>query len=112
MSFDPDKLYLTKKQIIAIGDRLIARWKQNPTANAKMIVITKGAQFLVKRTPEKDVAQYYKEFWSEAYEVMVQNALEGNKELNLLKQVKEKQPLAPKAKLDFTKALNYGAMKE
>jgi hypothetical protein len=40
---DPDKLYLTKAQIIEIGDNLIARWKKNQMANCKMIIITKAA---------------------------------------------------------------------
>jgi hypothetical protein len=60
--FDPDKLYLTKAQIIRIGDKLIARWKENETANCKMIIITKATQFLVKRYKDKEIESYYATF--------------------------------------------------
>jgi hypothetical protein len=87
--FDPDKLYLTKAQIIRIGDKLIARWKKNETANYKMIIITKAAQFLVKRYKDKEIETYYRHFWRESFEIMQENARAGDPALKILKQVRD-----------------------
>ena len=108
--FDPDRLFLTKNQILAIGDKLIARWKLNEKANLKMIMITKGAQFLVKRYKASEIETYYRDFWKEAYEIMYTNAQAGIPELKTLKQVHEPEIVS---ELDFNikKMLSFGAMK-
>lgn len=124
-AFDPDKLHLTKKQILAVGDELVKRWMANPKANARMIVITKGAQLLARSYPDAALETYYKEFWKIAYEVMQQNAMQGDPALSMLKQVKEAPPKTPverpiprtppaveKKRLNFAELLGNGAMKD
>lgn len=115
--FDPDKLYLTKAQILSIGDKLKARWRQNEQANRKMIWIATAAQFLIKRYSDKEIETYYKDFWKEAYEIMQQNALQGDPALKMLQQVSELRPeqtktTSEKKPLDFVKLLTAGGMPE
>ena len=108
--FDADKLYLSKGQILGIGDRLIRRWKLNEKANKKMILIAKAAQFIVGRYKASEIETYYKDFWKEAYEIMYSNAKAGMPELKLLSHVKEPEIVS---ELDFSikKVLSFGGMK-
>lgn len=127
--YDPDKLYLTKEQIISVGDKLISRWQQNATANRKIILITRAAQWFARRYSEQEIEQYYKEFLIEVFEIMQQNALKGDPQLSTLNRVAEARAAAatqgpgaakPKvitttkksAPLDFTKSLGFGAMRQ
>ncbi len=125
-SFDPDKLHLTKKQILAIGDELVKRWMINPKANARMILLTKGAQLLARGYPDDALEAYYKQFWTIAFEVMQQNAMQGDPALSVLKQVKNQAPpqtpverpiprtppIVEKKRLNFADLLGNGAMKD
>lgn len=123
--YDPDKLYLTKEQIISVGDKLISRWQQNATANRKIILITRAAQWFARRYSEQEIEQYYKEFLIEVFEIMQQNALKGDPQLSTLNRVAEARAAqGPGAKpkvitttkksapLDFTKSLGFGAMRQ
>lgn len=109
-AFDPDKLYLTKSQIMGIGDKLVERWKKNETANRKMILIARGAKFIVSRYKAQEIETYYRDFWKEAYEIMYANVQAGMPELKVLKQVKEPEIIS---ELDFSikKVLSFGGMK-
>lgn len=82
--FNPDKCYLTKQDILGIGDTLIDRWNADSKSNRKMIIIAKGLQFLLKHSPASAVEQYYREAFKMVYFVMQKNARAGDETLSKL----------------------------
>jgi len=109
--FDPDKLYMTKSQILGIGSELIKDWKKNEAANRKIIFITRAAQFIVGRYKAEEIEAYYKAFWKKAYEVMYNNMKAGMPELKLLKEVSKEPQIVSELDFSIKKLLSFGGMK-
>jgi hypothetical protein len=50
-----------------------------------MIIITKVAQFLVKRYKDKEIETYHRDFWREAFEIMQENTRADDPALKIVK---------------------------
>lgn len=118
MSFDPDKLHLTKEQIMTIGDRLVEGWlRVKRPGYQRRVLIAKFAKWYVSRQRPEDIEQYYKDFLKEVFLIMQENSLNSDPALSMLKNLHEQKiktkTTAPK-RLEFSidKALAYGAMQD
>jgi len=115
--FDPDKCYLSKKDIIGVGDTLIERWQASPDSNRKLILVAKGLQWILRRSPSADVEQYYREAFKMVYFIMQKNARAGDETLAKLPDPKPPMPVyvvtkANKPKVSLMDVFKSGGMRD
>ena len=82
-SFDPDKLVLTKNQILAFCDRVIEKWNKNPKANAQNIVAMNAVKMSVLWTDEDSLKAIWSEILKWAFALLYKNAISQTKEENV-----------------------------
>lgn len=93
-SFDPDKLVLTKNDILQFCDRVIAKWDKHPNKNAANIFAMNAVKTSIVWTDEESLRAIWKEIISWVFELLYENTLsQGQNEVewsSVLKKLKQK----------------------
>ena len=95
-TFEPDKLALTKKDILDFCDRIIEKWSKNPQKNTSEILAMNVVKTSVIWTEEESLKAIWKEIISWTFELLYQNALAQGKDNNaewsiVMKKIKNKK---------------------
>ena len=77
MAADPDKLVLSKEEILAFCDRVLERWAQNPDRNAKNVLAMSAVRTSVAWTDEETLRAVWSEIMAWMHELMYENAMAG-----------------------------------
>jgi len=91
-SFDPDKLVLSKQEILGFCDRVLEKWNKNPTKNAKSILAMTAVKASVVWTDDESLRAIWSEILNWTFELLYENAMaQGDKEwVNVRKKLKSK----------------------
>ena len=73
--FDPDKLVLSKDQIVDFCDRVIEKWNKHPTKNAKNILAMNAVKASVIWTDDESLKAIWSEILTWTFELLYENAL-------------------------------------
>ena len=73
--FDPDKLELSKSQILEFCDRVIKKWNQNPTKNANNIIAMNAVKTSIIWTDDKSLKAIWSEIISWTFDLLYENAM-------------------------------------
>ena len=73
--FDPDKLELSKSQILEFCDRVIKKWNQNPTKNVNNILAMNAVKTSILWTDDKSLKAIWSEILSWTFELLYENAM-------------------------------------
>ena len=94
-TFDPDRLVLTKSQILAFCDRVIEKWNKKPTKNAANILAMNAVKTSIIWTDEESLKAIWGEILNWTFELLYENALAQAESKddwsNILKQLKNKK---------------------
>lgn len=74
-TFDPDRLVLTKIQILEFCDRVIEKWNKKPTKNAKNILAINAVKTSILWTDEESLKAIWREILNWTFELLYENAL-------------------------------------
>jgi len=75
LEFDPDKLNLTKKDLLDFCDKCIDNWKANKRANFRYILSLEIMKAQIKITPEGVLKMIWGKIIEWFYELNFENAL-------------------------------------
>lgn len=91
-SFDPDKLVLTKSEILEFCDRVLKKWNKNPTKNANNILAMNAVKTSILWTDDDSLKAIWGEIVSWTFELLYENAMaqEGEEWTNVRKKLKNK----------------------
>lgn len=78
--FDPDRLVLSKEEILDFCDRVLAKWSTLPTENAQNIVAMNAVRTSVYWTDEDSLKAIWGEILNWTFELMYKNAIAQAKE--------------------------------
>lgn len=95
-TFEPDKLALTKKDILEFCDRVLEKWEKNPSNNANNILAMNAVKTSVIWTDDESLKAIWNEIISWTFELLYENALaqgKGGDEnwSNIMKKIKNKK---------------------
>jgi hypothetical protein len=74
-SFDPDKLVLTKQEILEFCDRVLEKWNKNTTKNAKNILAMSAVKASVAWTDDESLRAIWSEILNWTFELLYENAM-------------------------------------
>ena len=93
--FEPDKLALSKKEILDFCDRVIEKWSKNPEKNTNNILAMNAVKTSVIWTEEESLKAIWGEILSWTFDLLYENALaQGKGDENwseVLKKIKNKK---------------------
>ncbi|MFZ8907422.1 MAG: hypothetical protein ACO2Y5_00735 [Nitrosopumilaceae archaeon] len=94
--FEPDKLALTKKDILDFCDRVLEKWSKNPTKNANNIMAMNAVKTSVLWTDDESLKAIWGEILSWTFDLLYENALAQGKDdkaewSNVMKKIKNKK---------------------
>jgi len=93
-TFEPDKLALSKKDILDFCDRVIVKWGKNPTKNTNNILAMNAVKTSILWTDDESLKAIWGEIISWIYDLLYENALaQGGQEDNwsdVMKKIKNK----------------------
>jgi hypothetical protein len=75
IAFDPDRLVLTKNQILEFCDRVIEKWNKEPTKNAKNILAMNTVKASIIWTDDESLKAIWGEILNWTFELLYENAL-------------------------------------
>ena len=78
--FDPDRLVLSKEEILDFCDRVLAKWSTLPAENAQNIVAMNAVRTSVYWTDEDSLKAIWGEILNWTFELMHKNAIAQAKE--------------------------------
>jgi hypothetical protein len=78
-TFDPDKLVLTKNEILAFCDKVIEKWNKNPSKNANNILAMTAVKASIVWTDEDSLKAIWSEIITWVFELLYENALSQGK---------------------------------
>lgn len=92
--FDPDRLVLSKNDIIDFCDRVIEKWSKDPEKNANHIFAMNAVKTSIFWTDEESLKEIWSEILRWSYDLLYENAIaQGNEEdvdwSKILKQVRK-----------------------
>ena len=89
--FDPDKLELSKSEILEFCDRVIKKWNKNPTKNANNILAMNAVKTSILWTDDDSLKAIWSEIISWTFELLYENAMaQDDKEwANVMKKLKK-----------------------
>jgi len=95
-TFEPDKLALTKKDILEFCDRVLEKWVENPSKNTSKILAMNAVKTSIVWTDDESLKAIWGEIISWTFELLYENALaQGNdNEVNwssVMKKIKNKK---------------------
>ena len=73
--FDPDRLVLSKEEILDFCDRVLAKWSTLPAENAQNIVAMNAVRTSVYWTDEDSLKAIWGEILNWTFELMYKNAI-------------------------------------
>ena len=89
-SFDPDRLALSKPEILEFCNRVLAKWNKNPSKNAKNILAMNAVKTSVLWTDDESLKAIWSEIIAWTFELLYENAMAQDEEwANMLKKIKE-----------------------
>lgn len=94
--FDPDRLVLTKNEIIEFCDKVLEKWNKNPHKNANNILAMTAVKASIVWTDEDSLKAIWSEIISWVFELLYENALSQGKNdnvdwSNVMKKLKNKK---------------------
>ena len=94
--FEPDKLALTKKDILEFCDRVLEKWNKNPSKNSNNILAMNAVKTSVIWTDDDSLKAIWNEIIAWTFELLYENALAQGKEKdenwsNVMKKIKNKK---------------------
>ncbi|MHA7647452.1 hypothetical protein [Nitrosopumilus sp. S4] len=91
-AFDPDKLVLTKPEILEFCDRVLKKWNKNPTKNTNNILAMNAVKTSIIWTDDDSLKAIWGEILSWTFELLYENAMaqEGEEWANIRKKLKNK----------------------
>lgn len=98
--FNPDKLRLTKAQVLGIIDRRIKEWKKSPIENKVYILEGYAVKLIIKAAPEDKFGYFWAKLMEDIDAVRFENARQDMPDL--LKKVSNS---SSKYAMDFTRVL-------
>ena len=92
-SFDPDKLVLTKTEILEFCDRVLAKWNKNPSKNANNILAMNAVKTSIVWTDDESLKAIWGEILAWTFELLYENAMAQDDESwgNVMKKLKNKK---------------------
>jgi hypothetical protein len=78
--FDPDRLVLTKQEILEFCDRVLEKWEKKPKENAQNIFAMNAVKMGVQWTDEESLKAIWGEILKWAFALMYKNAIAQAKE--------------------------------
>jgi hypothetical protein len=95
-NFEPDKLALTKKDILDFCDRVLEKWSKDPTNNTNNILAMNAVKTSVIWTDDESLKAIWNEIISWTFELLYENALAQGKDdeanwSNVMKKIKNKK---------------------
>lgn len=91
VSFDPDKLELSKSEILDFCDRVIAKWNKDPASNAKNILAINAVKTSVVWTDDESLKAIWSEIISWTFDLLYENAMAQDDQewVNVMKKLKK-----------------------
>ena len=91
--FDPDKLVLTKSEILEFCDRVLKKWNKNPTKNANNILAMNAVKTSIIWTDDESLKAIWSEILSWTFQLLYENAMSHDNEewANVMKKLKNKK---------------------
>lgn len=80
--FDPDRLVLSKDQILEFCDKVLAEWKEDPNQSRSNIVAMTAVRTSVYWTDDESLKAIWSEILKWTFELMYKNAIAQAKEEN------------------------------
>ena len=80
--FNPDRLVLSKDQILEFCDKVLSNWKKDPNQNRSNIVAMTAVRTSVYWTDEESLKAIWNEILKWSFELMYKNAIAQAKEEN------------------------------
>lgn len=77
-SFDPDRLVLSKQEILEFCDRVLEKWNKHPTKNAKNILAMSAVKTSVVWTDDESLKAIWSEILNWTFELLYENAMADN----------------------------------
>lgn len=95
-SFDPDRLVLTKNEILDFCDKVIEKWNKHPSKNANNILAMTAVKASIVWTDEDSLKAIWSEIIRWIFELLYENALsQGNSDdvdwSSVMKKLKSKK---------------------
>lgn len=94
-TFEPDKLALSKKDILDFCDRVIVKWSENPSKNTKNILAMNAVKTSILWTDDESLKAIWAEIISWTFDLLYENALaQGKNSENwseVMKKIKNKK---------------------
>ena len=95
-TFEPDKLALTKKDILDFCDRVLEKWSKNPSKNTNNILAMNAVKTSIFWTDDESLKAIWSEILCWTFELLYENALAQGKEndanwSNVMKKIKDKK---------------------
>ena len=93
LEFDPDKLNLTKQDLLDFCDRMVIEWKKNKRSNFRYILALEIMKAQIKITPEGVLKMIWGKIIEWFYELNFENALKDptDEGMKFLKKIREGQ---------------------
>lgn len=85
---DPDKLNLSKSDVIDFCERCIDEWKQNRVGNIKYIIAMEIMKAQIKMTPEPVLKLIWKKIILWFYDLTYKNAVANTKD-DMMKEIRK-----------------------
>ncbi len=95
-TFEPDKLALTKKDILDFCDRVLEKWSKNPSKNTNNILAMNAVKTSIFWTDEESLKAIWGEILCWTFDLLYENALAQGKKSNanwsnVMKKIKDKK---------------------
>ena len=95
-NFEPDKLALSKKDILDFCDRVLEKWSKNPSKNSNNILAMNAVKTSVIWTEDESLKAIWNEIVSWTFDLLYENALAQGKDdnadwSNIMKKIKNKK---------------------
>jgi len=91
--FNPDKLVLSKPEILEFCDRVLKKWNKNPTKNANSILAMTAVKTSIVWTDDDSLQAIWGEILAWTFELLYENAMAQDDEAwgNIRKKLKNKK---------------------
>jgi hypothetical protein len=92
-SFDPDKLVLTKSEILGFCDKVLTKWNKNPAKNANNILAMNAVKASIMWTDDESLKAIWGEIIAWTFELLYENAMAQDNEewASVMKKLKNKK---------------------
>ena len=92
-SFDPDKLVLTKSEILGFCDKVLKKWNKNPAKNVNNILAMNAVKASIMWTDDESLKAIWGEIIAWTFELLYENAMAQDNEewASVMKKLKNKK---------------------